>query len=165
MSAEAGAIANPGTYNDDIRKSVARGRRETNSSTTTTEVAVMSLDGIAVKAGRSYRCSTSPVQCDSSVATDTVRVYFRYATGADTPTTSSTVLQWNQIRLSDAAVTEGITLDTRYHPASDGVLSLLLSVNRSAGSGNVGLVGSAEYPIEMFVDDMGPDPGNTAVAL
>ncbi len=165
MSAFSGEIANPGTYNDDIRKSVARGRRETFSSTTTTEVAVMGLYGIAVKAGRSYRCSTSPLECDSSVATDTVRIYFRYATAGDTPTTSSTVLAWNQIRLSDSGVTEGITLDTRYNPAADGILSLLLTVNRAAGSGNVGLGGSSEFPIEMFVDDMGPDPGNTGIAL
>lgn len=165
MSALAGAIADPGQYNTDIRKLVARGRRITFSSTTTTEVEVLRLDGVQVKAGRLYWITTGPVGVDTSVNNDGARLQLRMATASATATTSSTVLDLAQQLMPNAAHSEHFSVGAMYPAASDDVLSVLLTVGRSTGSGSVGTIGDPTYPVDLMVWDCGVDPGDTGVVL
>lgn len=164
VSALAGAIADPGQYNIDIKKLVARARRETTSTTTTTEIAVMRLDSVPVKAGRHYRICTSPLHLLSTVNTDAITARIRYTTDGSTPTTSST--QMGQLTVTRSqAVSDSASMILEHTPASDQELSLLLTVGRTIGTGNVSMEGGATFPIILWVDDMGPDTGNVGINL
>jgi hypothetical protein len=161
----AGEIADPGQYNTDVKKLVGRARRITNSSTTTTEVAVLQLDGIAVKAGRAYLIETNPVGVDTSVANDGGRLVIRYATGGATAAISSTTLDLAQQVIPNAAHSEHFPVGALYPAASDDTLSILLTVARSTGSGSVGLLADPTFPLDLLVWDCGVDPGDTGIVL
>lgn len=164
MSALAGGPADPGQYNTDTRKLVGRGRRETDSSTTTTETGVLRIDGLALKSGRHYRVSTTPMQINSSVLNDVVTVRFRYTTDGSTATTSST--QLGQITADhNISAGKGAPLQGEVTPGSDQTVSLLLTVGRTSGSGNALIEGNAIYPICIWVDDHGPDSGNVGIPM
>lgn len=159
MTAYAGQIANPQTHNDDVRKLIARARRESDSSTTTTEIGVLRIDGIAVKSGRHYRISAS-TNVNSSVSTDVITVRLRATTDGTTATTSSTQLeQATQVAARSCPIMAELT------PGADQTVSLLLTVGRTSGTGNVKIEGNAIYPICVWVDDMGPDTGDVGVEL
>jgi hypothetical protein len=164
MSALAGQIANPDTYNVDTRKLIARARRETDSTAGTTEAGVLRIDGIAVKSGRHYRISTSPLQVNSTVLNDVVTVRIRIATDGTTATTSST--QLDQMT-ADHNITagKGWPIITEHTPGADQTCSVLLTVARTSGTGNVKIEGNAVYPICVWVDDMGPDTGDVGIEL
>jgi len=144
---------------------IARGNRTTSSTTTTTEVGVERLDDIPVYAGRSYKIWTSPLNLDSSVANDVVLAAVRYTTDGSTPSTSSTVLSAIQERCDDATNGPVLPFCCDYSPAADQLLSVLLSVGRVSGTGSVSIIGSATRPINLNVEDMGPDPGDTGVDI
>jgi hypothetical protein len=166
MGALSGEVANPGQYGKDIRKGVSRGKRTTSSSTTTTtEIGVLRLDGVKVYAGHQYRITTSALSCDTTVSGDLVRVHIRYTTDGTTAGITSTDLGFDQIRLADAANSEGVVLNLSYIPTADEVLSVLLTVHRASGTGSVSILGATDFPIDLFVDDKGLDPGNTGVSL
>jgi hypothetical protein len=165
VSALAGQIADPGDYNREIKKLIARaGPRVSSSSTTTTEIGVLRVDGIALKAGRHYRVTTSTLLIASSVSTDVVTVRFRSTTDGSTATTSSTQLDLNSA-IYNFTAGPGMTMAVDINPVSDIVLSLLLTVARTAGTGNVSLVGGVTFPIGFWVDDMGPDTGSIGISL
>lgn len=164
VSALAGAVADPGQYNTDIKRLIARHRRESNSSTTTTEIAVMVVDGIACKSGRHYRISTSPLHLSSSVNTDAITARIRYTTDGSTATTAST--QLGQMTVDrDQAASESAPIILELNPASDQTVSLVLTVGRTIGTGNVSIEGNSIYPVCLWVDDMGPDVGDTGIDL
>jgi hypothetical protein len=164
VSALSGQIADPQIYNDDTRKLVARARRETDGTTTTTEIGVLRIDGMALKSGRHYVVLTSDIVISSSVNNDVITGRFRYTTDGTTATTSSTQLaQLNGI--FNFAAGAGMVITTEINPASDQTVSLLLSVGRTAGTGNVKFLGNAVYPICIWVYDMGVDTGDVGVDL
>lgn len=166
MSALAGQVANPQTYNDDTRKLVARASRVTNSSTTTTEIDVLRLDGLALKAGRVYNFRTGSLQPVSSVANDYIAVKLRYSsTGTASTAGASTVLMAAQARITGAGGNETVHADVMYAPAADETGSLVLTIARVSGTGNASISGGATLPIDLCVYDCGPDPGNTGVSL
>lgn len=140
---------------------IARGRRESNSTTTTTEVGVLRLDDHAVIAGVSYTVHTSAVLPFSSVANDYIGVNVRYTTDGSTPSTASTAMIATQMRCTGAGGNETSKITVGYVPATDLTLSLLLTISRVSGTGSVGLTGSATAPIELFLDSAGWDPGDS----
>lgn len=146
---------------------VARARRLTSSSGTTSEVGVLRLDDIPIKAGRAYRIYTSQLTPDTDTANDVVTVRIRHTTNGATPTTSSTILPCSNanVRLPDIANGESVVISTIYAPAVDETLSLLLCVARTAGSGTVLIFANGGYGIEIFVEDVGEDPGDTGVDI
>lgn len=160
----AGEIADPAQYGIDIRKRVRRGRSENSSSGTTTEVGVLRLDGVDVTAGHSYLIHVPPVLTQSTVANDVVGLALRISS-TGTATTSSATLVATQARRTGASTFENCGLGATYTPAADEVLSILLTVSRSSGTGTASIVASASSPIELLVDDGGVDPGNTGVAV
>lgn len=161
----AGEIADPGQYNEDTKKLIAYGARTTSSTATTTEQEVLRVDGVDLKSGKRYEFKTNTVQPVSSVANDYVAIKLRYATGGATATSSSTALVVSQLRITGASGNETSQAVATYAPASDEELSLILTVARVSGSGNVTITGASTNPIELMVIDLGTDPGNTGVSL
>lgn len=164
MPALAGEPADPAQYNTDIKKRIARGLRTTDSSTTTTEVGVVRLDGVPVKAGRTYTISTNSLSPLSGTANDYAGLKIRVST-TGTATTSSTALIVTQGRITGANGNESWGVSVTYNPAADETLSILLTVSLVSGTGSASVSGSATIPIELWVDDMGADPGNTGVSI
>lgn len=160
MPAFGGEIADPGAYNRDTRKLVARGSRGTNSSTTTTtEIGVLRIDSAPLKAGRAYEIVTSTLLLGSTVGTDEIWSRLRVST-TGTAEISSTELAFAKAQNGSGSV---VLRGTRY-PASDETLSVLLSVIRNSGSGNVSIfAGTNGMTVEIY--DMGTDTGNVGVSL
>src|SRR5688572_4356855 len=114
-------------YADDIEDEldvapqglIARGRRESNSTSTTTEVGVLRIDDIPLTGGRSYLVQTSSLVLHSSVANDVVRAGIRYTTDGSPPSTSSTLMGIVQERIDATANPPAQPLVVGYFPASD----------------------------------------------
>lgn len=144
---------------------IARGRRVTTSSTTTTVVGVLRLDGIPIIGGRTYKISTSCISMQSSVANDIVTSNIRYTTDGSTPTTSSAALGGVSATVTNTSFGIAVPFIGYYYPTSNETLSVLLTVGRTAGTGNVSLGGSAVQPIDLFVEDAGYDTGDVGVDI
>ncbi len=145
-----------------------RGRRVSNSTGTTSEIGVLRLDGIAAKAGRLYRIYTNNIGGDTSVANDGVRLNLRMTTDGSTAGTSSTIYTLSQTIVPNISHADYMSVDFTYTPAVDETLSVLLTVARSNGSGTVVATGGAAGapgPIELYVEDMGVDPGDTGTDI
>ena len=144
---------------------IARGNRTTSSTTTTTEVGVLRLDDIPIYTGRTYRIWTTPLQLDTSVANDVIRANLRITTDGSTPSTSSTVLTWAQSRADDATNPYTHVISVDYSPAADELLSILLTVARTSGTGNVSILAASTAPINLVVEDIGTDPTDTGTDI
>lgn len=148
---------------------IASGIRATASSSTTSEIGVLRLDGIVVLANRKLAIVTTPLGLYSNVASDVVAAKVRVnfiaapAAGAAATTASPQVGQPMQ-QVSNATSTsfpEGRSMIQYYTPPSDGTLSVLITVGRIAGTGNAAI----QQPFELTVDDRGIAPSNTGVSL
>lgn len=138
------------------------GRRTTASLSTTTEVGVLRLDGLALTAGRQYMISTCPLNMFSTVAGDLIEAAIRVSTVGAATTTSTHLTGLAESAYSGGGSQRTQCLQVTYAPGATGTLSVLLSVARSGGTGSVSIIGSAGYPIELWVEDMGlaaPDSG------
>jgi len=144
---------------------IKRGQRITASSTTTTEVGVLRVDDVPVYAGRAYKVWTSPLILDTSVANDVARAHLRYTEDGSLPATSDTQLQAAHGVLANITSGESRVVVANYSPAADGLLSVLLSVSRVSGTGNISISASATFPIDLVVEDMGLDPGDVGVDI
>jgi len=144
---------------------IARHRRTTTSTTTTTEVGVVRLDDVPVIGGRLYHIYTSTIQLASSVNNDGLAANLRFTADGSTPTTSSTVM--TSFRDQQVNATTGFTgvISIIYAPASDLALSLLLTVARITGTGNAQMSGSATFPVDLVIEDIGIDPGSTGTNI
>lgn len=145
-------------------ETIAYHRRESNSSTTTTEVGVVSLTA-TMRAGGLYQVYTGTLLGDGSIVNDAISTRLRYTTDGTTPTTASTILhqtadvQVNIISAVDLAVI------TMYQALVDTDFRVLLTVGRTIGTGTVGLIGSATFPIEIMIDYKGPIPTDTGADI
>lgn len=156
-----GALA---AYIDDTRTGVlARGKRTSNSSGATTEIGVLRLDDIPISSGHLIYVCTSAIRIFSTVASDDVAAVLRYTTDGSTPTTSSTEAGRAIAKVSGASVDRGgwVAPSGSYTPAGDETLSVLLSVVRTNGTGTVNLLAN----MELFIVDLGIDPGDTGTDL
>lgn len=165
----AGQIITAQLFNNKTRKCIARGRRVTNSSssTSTTSVGVLRLDDKPVQAGKTIRI-TWKMTFDCATSTDTVRGHIRYTTDGSTPTTASPLLPGSSggahfISTSDV---ETRNVSTDYTPAGDETLSLLLCIAHMAGTGAmIAQADGTTYTTDMYIDDMGDDPGNSGTSV
>lgn len=143
---------------------IAYGNRQTDKTYTGTEVGVLRLDSITVKAGFRYLIMSSSLRL-GVVTGETGKASIRYST-TGSATTSDTVLSSVEANVNTAftpAQTPAII--TSYTPASSGTLSILLTVYRSGGSGNVTMTGNSAQPIELYVVVAAADPGDTGVDI
>ena len=169
MSFAAGDVLTAAGLNNATRKCIARARRVTDSSatTSTTEVSVVRLANIPIIGGKLYRVTYT---CNGDVATnaDSLRAVLRYTTDRSTPSTSSTILPGSgrEVEITDAAIFEALCAETDYTPAADEWLSLLLTIRHNQGTSSSVLKGDTSvFMTQIYVDDMGDDPGNTGTNL
>lgn len=147
---------------------IARGRRTT-SSTGTTTTSQTSAQGVirisaAVLAGRLYRVACGNFGTFASAAGRT-GVQLTYTTDGSTPAASSPVLHFTQQENPSAGVVDDTSLEGLYVPGADLTLRVLLSLWRVAGSGTHQTYGASNWPLHLFVEDIGLDPGDTGTVL
>lgn len=155
----------PTTTIDDLRgRCIARAERITTSTTTTTEIGVLRLDGVPTVDGRLYYVLISPLWLASTVALDVITGRVRYDTVGTAGTTDTILGECGAHQPSLA--TYGVPSILKFVPSATTNTSFLLSVGRVAGTGNVSIVVAAGHPsIDMMVFDAGPDPGDTGVDI
>lgn len=144
---------------------LARGRRTSvTGSITGTETGVLRIDNIPVVSGLLYLVEVSEINMDTSVANDIAAVKFRVSTSG-AATTSST--QVNQVRntIDDAANSNILAGSFVYPSPSTGILSILLSCQRIAGTGNIIIFANSVDILDMTVICLGTDPGDSGVVL
>lgn len=151
---------------DEIRRRgiLARGRRTTSS----TAIGVLRLDNIAIYSGRAYKVWTSGINFLSTVLTDSADIFVTYRTDGTSAGTGDTVLGGASARatLHSANDTPILPISAPLYPSADGTLSVLLCVQRIAGSGTVTVFGaSTQYTIDLVVEDIGPAPTDTGVII
>lgn len=165
---QAGEIMDPA----DIPRIVRRGHRESVfpsvSTWTTTEAVVYRIDAIALRAGKVYEIKTSPLNIVPSVVNDIGVVRLRY-TENGTAGTGSTLLAQVRKKQTDTAQTDTTPLNALYTPASDLVnFSICLTLTRvAAGTSSTGvrLWGSAAEPLDLWILEVGDDPGTSGTAF
>ena len=143
---------------------IAYHRRESNSSTTTTEVGVVTLSA-TLRAGGLYQVYTGTLLADGNLANDALSTRFRYTTDGTTPTTGSTILHQVadvQVNINSAV---DLALITMYQALVDTNFQVLLTIGRIVGAGTVGLLGSSTFPIEIMIDYKGPIPVDTGTDI
>lgn len=151
-------------YVDDTRTGIkAIGIRTSNSSTTTTEVGVLRIDDIPITGGHRYEIKTNSIIIHSTTANDVVRAAIRYTTDGSTPSTSSTQLCVAQDAIVNTSFPPSTVASGTYVPATDETLSVLLTVSRQTGAGNVQIIGSATLPTELTIVDLGIDTADVGV--
>lgn len=156
------------TYNTDIQKIVARGRRVTTTSNSTgTAVGVMRIDDVAIKGGYVYAVCTNSLALSTSVANNTIRAFVTYTTDGSTPTTSSSTLPGGATQQvpESTSQSDNSAIFALYPCGTDETLSLLLCVNRTTGSGNGFIFADATNIIDLWLINLGPDPGDTGVDI
>lgn len=144
---------------------IARGKRESTSTPAATEQSVMRVDDIPFKSGHAYWVGTNSFLADTTAANDVARVRLRMdVTGADATTASTQFANWNNT-IDNATDGNCGTVGGIYVPAGDETGSVLITTVRQSGTGNISIVASATAPLELFVIDLGFDPGDTGVDL
>lgn len=145
---------------------IAYGSRVTNTgTTTTTELPVLSLSDVHVKAGVAYHIYSSAFIFDSSVLGDTVRATLRFTTDGTAPTITSTPLTASELTVTGGGNQARTSLSKIYLPTTDQVLNILMTVVRTAGTGNVDLQHVNGADIDIGVEAVGVAPADTGVAL
>lgn len=144
---------------------VRRYRRTTvsSASTSATLVGVLMTEDLSIVSGRLYRIGYQ-IHFDSTVADDQCRAELRHTTDGATPTTASAVLvgSGSEAVIRTTGTRETRNAETYYAPGVDQTLSLLLAVSRQAGSGNVtAFADASQFVTEIWVEDMGTDPGSS----
>lgn len=146
---------------------IARGRRTNTSSGSSADgvdVAVLRVSNVLLRAGRLYKIWTTPLGLDSTSVNDEIAARIRYTTNATNATTASTILPGSNIqtRQTDANVAEHKAIQAPL-TGLDVTASFLLCVRRFAGAGSCavyvdGVIGDA---IDLVIEDVGFDPGDT----
>lgn len=160
----AGATVPVTSIDDPAGRMIAFGQRLTSKTYSGTEVGVIRLDAVPLITGRRYLFMTSSLELQT-VSGETGKASFRINT-AGTATTSSTLVVGATGNANTAfSPTQGPVVCASYNPAASGNVSLLLTLTRTGGSGNVVLNASATQPIEIYVFDCGADPGDTGIDI
>lgn len=147
---------------------LANGWRDTSTGTTTTEVGVLRIDDIPILIGRAYRIETGALHAQCSVLDDFAGFQIRYTTDGSTPTTGSAVLPGSKISDTHSNIFTIFnvgTILTVYRPTANETLSLLLTVLRVAGSGNVQSFGSTDQRVQLMITDVGKAKANVGTAI
>jgi hypothetical protein len=146
-----------------------RARRTTSTgSVTTTETPFLRLDNIPVASGRIYQINTTNINLDTSIDNDIGDVKCRVAFSSTTgtlATIASTQLTHMRNTIDSAAQSNVLPMNAFYIAPSDGYISLLLSLVRVTGTGNLIIFASSTEILDFVVQYAGIDPGDTGVVL
>lgn len=145
----------------------ARAQRETDSTATAgTEIGVLRLDGYPITNGYIYEICIGPLLLASSVANDTVLVPIRVSTSGNATTSSTRIQGIVDTVLNAASAIQRTKMASVIYPATvTGMLSVLMSIQRIGGTGNVYIEASNVSPIQMWIRNGGIDPGDTGTEL
>jgi hypothetical protein len=148
------ALGLPGT-------AIAWGQRTSSVTFTGTEIGVLRLDSVSLQAGYRYEVRTSNLRVNMTSG-ETTKLFLRVNT-AGTATTSSTVLVSAEGNANSTFTpAQAPVLSVTYAPGAV-TASFLISLGRSGGSNNTTITGSSIQPIEMWIVNLGTDPGDTGV--
>lgn len=145
-----------------------RGRRTTNASVAgaaPSETPVLRVDNIPAKAGHFLKVTTSNVPIDVANANAGVAAVVRWSSTGPATVASTEFGAW---QVTVPATNEPPVLHlTAFYPVPliDQTLSILLSCVHNQGIGNVTMLGSTTLPIDLIIEDMGVDVGDTGVDL
>jgi hypothetical protein len=163
----AGGTALASDFNNALTRIIARANRTSNSSTasSSTPVSVLRLDSVPIVSGITYVIHLQPMIFDSTVAGDLITAAI-YVSTSGAATSSSTQLG----AIVEASQSASLSQRTKggdflYVSSTTGVLSILLTVARTNGSGNVRLAANSTFPINMWVTSEGPNQNDTGVDL
>jgi hypothetical protein len=164
---EVGDIVTADTLNESYPLgTIARGRRTTATGTvTTTETGVVRLDSVPLIGGHAYEFALSDVNVDTSVANDVAAVRFRIDVTGASATIASTQIQQLRQTIDNATDSNVLPGQAFYHPASDETLSLLISLIRVSGTGNVIVFCSSTDILDLHIIDHGVAPSDTGVVI
>jgi hypothetical protein len=147
---------------------IANGWRTTSTATTTSEIGVLRIDDVPIYEGRCYEISTSPLSGYADTTSEFFEFRIKYTTDGSTPTTSSSTIPGG-ISVDSQSNTYSSTsygpIFATYRPPADQTLSLLLTIRRITGGGNVQSIADATYVTEMRIKDVGPALANMGVAI
>jgi hypothetical protein len=162
----AGQVPTADELNDVIRQMYRHRRTTASTGSTGTEVSVARIDNIPVFAGRLYEARCVSVNIDSSVANDVAHVRFRISTSGVATTASTQLGGGLRVVIVNATFSPIVPFSMLHPVTSDGTLSVLLTIQRVAGSGTVVLSGDAGPNfIDFLFEDLGEDPGSSGVDL
>lgn len=154
-----------GTAADGKKGIIARGRRSSaTGNITTTETGVLRLDNVPVVSGRAYKVVTNGINMDTDTSNDVGTVRFRVNT-AGTATTSSTLINSFRNTIDNNSQSNVISAIGMFIAGATGNASILLSLIRQAGSGNLIIFCDATNYLDMWVEDMGVAPSDTGVVI
>lgn len=149
---------------------IKRGRRVTASTGSTgSEVGVLRVDNIPVRSGKIYRVSTAGINLSTTVNNDVGSARFRVAYAVGT----GTVANLSSTQIGQMRNTIDVTNNTNVIPgqcfyvaSADGYISIMLTVQRIAGSGTVTIYAvSPAEPLDLVIEYAGTDPGDTGVII
>lgn len=143
---------------------VGFGSRPTSSTATATEVGVLRVDDIPVMLGRSYLIKVTPAHCQGNAGV-VVAARFRITTDGSDAGTGSTEVRYVQTTILTGTPDQPINIEHVYKPASDHLLSVLLTVGKIAGAGNVTLIGGGTKTIDLCIYDTGLAVADTGVDI
>lgn len=148
---------------------IARARRTTSTgNVTTTETGVLRIDNVLVKSGSIIQVQTGPLNLDTdvaeTVATARLRVAYSATTGTAATTSSGMIGQY-RANQENATQSNVGTFNGFYIVSADGYISVLLSILRQAGSGNIVCFSDSTNPTDLVVQYGGADPGDTGVVI
>lgn len=151
---------------NNVPRIIARGQRTSNSTATsgTTEQGVLRVDSISLTGGKLYRIFTGVILVDGSVANDVCRLVVR-ASNSGTATTASTQLGISQTVVTNTSFPEPLSVNVAYAPGSDETLSVLISIVRQTGTGVFQALAASTFPMDLFIQDCGTDPGDTGTDI
>lgn len=144
---------------------IARADRSSSTSTTTTELAAVSLSKIPVIAGVGYQVMCSNLIMDSSVNNDVVFALLRHTTDGSTAGLGSVVFGGVKGVAGAPSAQFVAPIVRNYYPDTSHTLSLCLTVGRDSGTGNVSLVVANGFPIEITVTCTGAAPADSGVDI
>lgn len=138
---------------------IAHWTRTTNKQRTAAgaEIGVIRIDNIAFKAGIHYTIETNALALNV-VSGELGVAKFRLATGGVIATTASAQIGAAQGGASSAtlaALVNSPIMVAEYLPGADTVGSVLLTLDRQSGTGDVFMLGSATQPIIVMVKAWG----------
>ena len=139
---------------------IAQIGRTSSSTSASAAQGVLRLDDVPMTSGRVYWIATSALTMIGTVTTDTGTARLSFTTDGSTPTTGSTLLN---LANSGPITSTGNGINMHpgafYNPGSDIDFSVLLWTQRLSGTGTVQLSAAANRPIQLFIVDIGVDPG------
>ncbi len=140
-------------------------KRTTSTVCLGTELGVMRLNTVSLLGGYRYKVMSSSLVL-IPVQGDTAKVAIRYSTSGTAGLTDTVLGSAEATVYSSFRAINTPTIAFTYAPGSNQNVSFLMSLNRTGGtSGAISLTGSSTQPVEMWVECVGPDTGDTGVDL